>query len=191
MENLITYPLRLNDWQIADLESAFGRHGWKKSEVDKLTANGLLASVLQVVRGQASINLKRPPVDLRSDPYLPKDWSLISHRRANLWEFNPKKISLYLSGPQKNGIIAVNELREDLLQRKVFNANLLDYLLLYPELIPESWKGLELIFWGTIYQAPGGSLCVRYLRWWGDRWAWNYHWLSGSFIYTSPALIQL
>ena len=32
------------------------------------------------------------------------------------------------------------------------NANVLDYLLEHPELIPKKWKKYRIVFWGTIYR---------------------------------------
>jgi hypothetical protein len=39
-----------------------------------------------------------------------------------------------------------NSLREELIARPVFNANLLDYLLKNPHLIPAEWKGKDAFF---------------------------------------------
>ena len=69
------------------------------------------------------------------------------------------------------------------------NANILDYLLAHPELIPEEWKGKYIFFWGTIYRLSDGRLCVRYLIWNGSEWDWSYDWLDDDFNSDSPAAL--
>jgi len=73
----------------------------------------------------------------------------------------------------------------------VYNANLLDYLLAHPELIPDSWKGKAVFFWGKIYRVSSGRLYVRYLFFHGhgERWSWSYHWLDYDFDSDSPAAV--
>jgi len=46
------------------------------------------------------------------------------------------------------------------------NANVLDYLLAHPELIPEDWKNKYVFFWGTIYRySSGGLRSLPLLEW--------------------------
>lgn len=97
----------------------------------------------------------------------------------------------YLSPDQEAGRgIRGDKLREHLKSQPVFNANLLDYLLKNPTLIPEDWKGKLLFFWGTIYRCPDGNLCVRYLCWDGRRWGWDYHWLDNDWRSHCPAAVR-
>lgn len=44
--------------------------------------------------------------------------------------------------------------------KPALNATVLDYLFEFPELIPVSWEGLYVFFWGTIYRRHSG-LAVR------------------------------
>ena len=80
-----------------------------------------------------------------------------------------------------------NKLRKELANKDVLNANVLDYLLAHPELIPEEWKGKLIFFWGTIYRDSDGRLYVRYLRWGGSRWNSGYGWLDNGFYSGNPA----
>ena len=74
---------------------------------------------------------------------------------------------------QKGGEhIEFNKLHEELVEKPLLNANVLDYLLFNPVLIPEEWKRddqgntLCICFWGTIYRHDSGRfLCVRFLYW--------------------------
>jgi hypothetical protein len=106
-----------------------------------------------------------------------------------MFKFNPEKISLYLSKKQKKGSIEGNDLRKELANQPVFNANILDYLLAHPELIPEEWKGKYIFFWGTIYRYSDGNLYVRGLCWDGSEWHWYARWLVSAFMSVNPAAL--
>lgn len=92
--------------------------------------------------------------------------------------WGPSRVSLYLSERQKSGPYAGWQLEDELKDKPVLNANVLDYLLAHPDLIPEDWKGKRVYFWGTIYQVEGFGRHVRYLtfdeketnKW---RWYWD------------------
>jgi hypothetical protein len=81
----------------------------------------------------------------------------------------------------------------------VLNANVLDYLIEYPELIPEEWKTIKgVIFYGTIYKF-GSNECVRFLRWRAGRWDWDFididgwwgfHFDRGSRRYYPAAILR-
>ncbi len=129
-------------------------------------------------------------IDLDAAPFVPSGWKVEEHIRGGQLEWDSAKVALFLSEGQQNGkVIQGNQLREELKGRPVYNANLLDYLLAHPELIPESWKGKHICFWGTICRASVGRLCVRYLYWDGYRWDWDYLWLDNDFDDDSPAAV--
>jgi len=127
-------------------------------------------------------------INLSSYPYVPENFSLEEHVGEGLFEFSPNNVSLYLSGKQ-NGGIKGDELREVLVGEPVLNANVLDYLLAHQELIPESWKGKELYFWGTIYCHHNEGLCVRCLYWDDSKWSSIFGWLDVKFYPKSPAVL--
>ncbi len=127
-------------------------------------------------------------IDLDADPFVPKGWEVESHNKGGQFEWSPDKVRLHLSPNQQNGkIINGYKLREELATEPLFNANMLDYLLAHPELIPEEWKGKAIFFWGTIYRSSGGSLYVRHLYWDGGYWSWYYDWLDDCFDSDDPA----
>jgi hypothetical protein len=104
-------------------------------------------------------------------------------------EWNPAKVCLHLSPNQQSGkIIKGHKLRKELEKEPVLNANVCDYLLAHPELIPEEWKGKHIFFWGTIYRGSDGDLYVRYLYWCGSQWHWDYYWLGDDWSSDNPAL---
>lgn len=72
--------------------------------------------------------------------------------------------------------------------RKVLNANVLNHLLTFLELIPGSWAGLRIYFWGTIYQNPTGQLFVTYLDYREER-KMGIKSLSNSWFDKEPAAV--
>jgi hypothetical protein len=108
-----------------------------------------------------------------------------------------KRLQLYLDLGQKNGkYIEGNKLRKQLAGKPVLNANVLDYLLKNPQLIPDDWKKdgsgntCYIFFWGTIYRVSGGYLFVRYLYWDVGRWQWFARWLVFDWGSGSPAALR-
>jgi hypothetical protein len=113
-------------------------------------------------------------VDCDADPFVPDGWTVEEHRKGGQVDLNNISVELYLSKNQQGGKrIEGNALREELADKPVCNAKLLDFNLAHPELIPEEWKGKYILFWGTIYRDSGGFLCVRILYWSDGRWDWS------------------
>ncbi len=97
-------------------------------------------------------------VDLDADPFIPEGWKIESHTKGGKVQFNPNMVDLYLSDEQKKGSTEGNDLRKKIETKNPYNANLLDFYLAHPELIPESWKGKFIFFWGTIYRGDDNNL---------------------------------
>ena len=119
------------------------------------------------------IDCDAAPLASRNWSCSPRNWSVEDHIPGGQYEWEPKAISFYLSVKQRQdeGIEGV-ELRTELADKSVLNANVLDYLLAHPDLIPESWKWKSVFFWGTIYRTPDDILMVRCLFWCGQKWLW-------------------
>lgn len=181
--------LMLDVSQAAELKLAFRRNGWNNAEIKTLSEGDILADILKVIKGQAEIKMIERLIDCDSTPFIPKGWSVEEHKKGGLLKFDPAKIFLYLSKKQKKRIIGGHDLRKELSGKPVMNANVLDYLLVHPELIPEEWKGKAIFFWGTIYRDSDDSLCVRYLNWSSSRWDWGYYWLDNDFYSKPPAAL--
>ena len=131
-------------------------------------------------------------IDLDADPFLPEGWQVEEHKKGGQLEWDPTKVKLYLSENQRNNrVIQGNKLRAELANQPVLNANVLDYLLAHPELIPEECKGKAVFFWGTIYRNSDGVLCVRCLYWIGGGWRWHYsRWLGDGWYVDGPAALR-
>ncbi|OGZ09755.1 MAG: hypothetical protein A3D65_05515 [Candidatus Lloydbacteria bacterium RIFCSPHIGHO2_02_FULL_50_13] len=192
--------------QSAELDHAFERNGYAASDVKWLSQGSILAEVKRVRDGYAEIKLIEHVVNGAADPFVPTGWSIELHTKSGLMKLerrgahlylNGKKIVLFVSEKQQGGkTIRGRELREELSGKKVFNANVLDYLLAHPELIPESWKEKTngnttfIFFWGTIYRLSDGYLFVRCLLWLDGAWHWRSRWLGNDFYGHDPAALR-
>jgi len=141
-----------------------------------------------VIRGLSQIVEIEHVIYCDVDPFVPEGWKVERHKKGGFFKWDASKIKLYLSKNQKGDkYVQGHKLREELENQPVLNANVLDYLLAHPELIPEKWKGKYVFFWGTVYRFSDGCRCVRCLCWDGDRWHWGYFWLVNNFNCNRPA----
>lgn len=127
-----------------------------------------------------------PTIDTNKKPFTPDGWTVEKHIKGGKLDFDASKIELYVTEKQKDGYVKGEDLQKDLESKQVLNANVLDFLLKNPNLIPEKWKGKAVFFWGTIYRHSFGFLCVRCLFWDGTEWGWG-GWLGSDFGGDSPA----
>jgi len=165
------------------------REFWTKVGLGQITKQ-TMQEFLRSPR-QKTVRTRNTPhiIDCDANPFLPVGWKGIeSHKKGGMLEWNPTKVKLYLSPNQQDGkTIKGHNLRKELENEPVLNANVLDYLLAHPELIPEEWKEKYVYFWGTIYRDSVGRLCVRYLCFIGGRWRWGCDWLGIDRDSNSPA----
>lgn len=163
--------------------------GFSSDDVTKLRQFGNLSAIKSLLYGKAEISYSEHLIDCDVAPFIPDGWTVEEHKLGGQYKFSQDNISLYLSAKQNKGSIEGNKLRKELADKPVLNANVLDYLLAHPEVIPEEWKGKYLFFWGTIYRNSRGDLCVRYLYWYGSQWYWLYRWLDDDFDSDNPAVL--
>lgn len=173
-----------------DLKAAFKRNGWSTEEVKRACAGDFFGKIHPVLLGRAEVTYPEHLVDLDADPFVPSGWAVEEHQRGGSFKLDPVKIKLCLS-PHQQGEkwIDGHKLREELKKQRVYNANLLDYLIAHPHLIPEDWKGKFVFFWGTTYRDSDGRLSVRCLCWDGDAWFWRCYWLDGRWHVSRPAAV--
>ena len=173
--------------------------GWEPADFTKLAQNEEGArQVLAFLRGHARIEIVTHVIDCAVAPFVPEGWMVapaneqIASRFTGeiVWGPETTPVAFHLdAGQQGDGRVVGNELRKRLAGQRVLPANVLDYLLAHPQLIPESWKGQYLFFWGTVYRDAGGGLCVRDLYWDGDAWDWDCFWLVDDFDSSNPAAV--
>ena len=128
-------------------------------------------------------------IDCNTAPFVPENWSVEQHIKGGLITFDSTKITLWLSDQQKNGRVTGYELRQELTNKPVLNANVLDYLLAHQKEIPEEWKNQYTFFWSTIYRDSDGDVVVRCLVWDGSQWRWGFSWLDIDFGSDRPAAL--
>ena len=186
----------------AKLKVAFARNGWTPELIDAACEGDKLGQFKQVLLGHAAINVLEHVMDCDADPFQPwqKDgWTVEEHQKGGSFKWDSAQVAFHLSSGQKGDkYIEGNKLRKELSDKgiPVLNANVLDYLLKNPHLIPEEWKRdgkgntRYIFFWGTIYRRRGGGLYVRYLCWRGGRWRWGYCWLDDDFYGLDPAAVR-
>ena len=128
-------------------------------------------------------------IDSSKKPNIPyDDWTIESHD-TSLGKIDPTKIELYLDESQKSGYIEGNKLLGKLKDKPVLNATVLDYLFEHQELIPESWKGKYVYFWGTVYHGSSGNLYVRCLYFYDGAWRRDSDWLDIGWFGSAPAAL--
>ena len=200
--------LMLDVGQACELKAAFRRESsgeseWTNAKIKALCERrGLLTQVLDVLEGRAEI--KPYVVDLDAAPFTPDGWRVLSHKQGGQWKYDATKVVLYESErlsvdwsrddypPRVDGI----KLYQELESQMVMNANLLDFYLAHPHLIPENWGNRHVFFWGTIYYAgPDESIIpcnfngVRCLYWKCGEWRSYHRWLDESWGLLEPAVL--
>jgi len=198
-DSVIDGKISLTDEQIGKLQRKLNEtiRQIKSGTIDYEETIGVMQNIiiegkapihLSVIKGTHEIKPIEHIINLDADPFIPPGWTVVEHKKGGLWKWN-SRITLHLSRKQKKGLITGHDLRKELADLPVLNANVLDYLWEHPELIPENWKGKAVFFWGTIYRDSDGYLFVRYLYWNGSRWRRYYSWLDGGFSAFSPAAL--
>ncbi len=143
-----------------------------------------------ILSGRATIAYSEHVIDLDADPRIPYEgWKVEEHKKGGQFKWDASKVQLFLHSKQQGGSIEGNKLRKELANQPVYNANLLDYLLDNPHLIPEEWKGKAVCFWGTIYRDSGDDLCVRCLVWNGGHGGHDGYWLGNGFGADDPSAV--
>ena len=164
-----------------EFEITMRKAGWETGDVARVSQDEeLCRNILAAVRGHAVIAPLGHVINCDAAPFVPEGWSVVEHKRGGLFAFNSDRIAmLYLSQVQMNGeSIGGPELRKELEDKPVMNANVLDFLRKHPCFIPKDWKWKAVSFWGTIYRRSGDILCVRHLYWSGTWWEWGERWLE-------------
>lgn len=135
-------------------------------------------------------------INCSATPHVPDGWSIqpedqIASHFTGEFIWSPDKVRLHLDPAQEGGgyIVGV-ELAKKLEGQPVLPANVLDYLLNHPELIPSDWRGKAVFFWGTVYCVEDGNLYVRCLCWNDGHWSWHYYRLGRDWHSLHPAAVS-
>jgi hypothetical protein len=178
-------------FNLLSIEITAKKVGLNEGDFIDLTNENLLRSLRGVIRGTHQILPIPHIIDCDADPFIPDGWKVEDHQKGGIWQWDKNKISLYWSKFQKKSqSINGDDLRKELENKPVLNANVLDYLLKHTELIPKEWKDKYVFLWGTTYRDSCDDLCVRGLYWSGDCWNWNYRWLYNGWDSTSLVVLR-
>jgi hypothetical protein len=175
----------------SDLLRALEAAGYSEADIARLLRDDLLANLLPVVRGKAVV-MEGHIIDCDADPFLPDGWkSVESNRKHGQLLWSPDKVELWLSQEQhRDDKIVDRYLWDKLLEQSLLNANVLDYLLKHPYLIPKEWRGKWVYFWGTVYLDRSSSLSVRCLKLkHRGQCLWDYNWIKEYFGGNDPAAV--
>ncbi|MFC1632935.1 hypothetical protein ACFL1U_02220 [Patescibacteria group bacterium] len=166
------------------LGDALENADYSAGDVNKLRSDhDLLMKIKAVQKGVAEIVFIKHVIDLDADPFVPEGWTYDRHIAQGQFEWDPTRIELFQSEEQKQRMISPQSVRKALRGMPVLNANLLDYLLAHPELYPEVWGDMQVIFWGTVYCSPNGGFYVRYVRRWMGK-------LETEYIHVDSPLVN-
>ncbi|MEK7576751.1 MAG: hypothetical protein AAB482_03600 [Patescibacteria group bacterium] len=187
--------IMLDVGQANELKLAFRRAGYTNADIKKMCKGDVLAQMLPVIRSFGKVDVVSNIIDCDANPSIPQGWHVEEHRKGGELKWDPAKVKFYLSSSQMNGkVVEGNKLRLELEHEPVLNANISDYLLAHPNLIPDEW-GLDedgnvrhIFFWGTIYGIYEGELFVRCICRCVGKWEAKYYWLGHNFNKANPAV---
>ncbi len=178
--------------QMNQLADRLEERGFTPDEVTKLGQFENLSEVRGLFRGTHELKQVKHVIDCDADPFCPDGFKVEKHRKGGQLEWGVSKIQFYLLKGQRDGSwVYDNELLKELTDKPLLNANVLDYLLKNPHLIPKEWESKYVFFRGTIYRDSGDDLVVRCLHWHGDEWGWNCARLGGYFRGDGPAALPV
>lgn len=192
----------------------FGGVLWEATKISGSRSEKLLASALdlvaqksrtrrewadhlqQFVFGQPTAQDLTFTIDFDAKTFIPVGWEVreedqLPNRVRGQVDWDPSKVKLYFAPTQQGGNpIQGHKLREELKDQPVYGAQMLDFLLANPQLIPEELKGEFWFFWDTIYRRSDGNLYVRCLDWHQGQWDWSYSGLGQIWDIQNPAAIS-
>lgn len=185
----------------AKLKQAVVRNGITDlADIDWLCQGDNIANVRRLRQGHVQLVVPEHLIDCDADPFNPwakGGFTIEEHQKGSQWKFDPKEVKFFLANGQKDGkVLEGNKLRKELAGKPVLNANVLDYLLANPHLIPDEWKKdgqgntRHIFFWGTVYRRRDGILFVRCLCWSDGIWYWSSLWLGDDWFGYNPAAVR-
>lgn len=174
---------------VADFCRAWERVGGTPNELASLVVKKRAMKMLRkFANGQARIVSVDHVICCDEDPHVPDGFKTEEHRKSGKFKWNSDNATLFLVDSQRgDNQTTGHELRKELVDQPVMCAHTLDYLVNNPTLIPESWQGQVVVFWGTIYRDCNGKLCVGYLDFIRGFWCRKYLNLDEMFAHYAPA----
>ncbi|MEI6836110.1 MAG: hypothetical protein WCK59_04730 [Candidatus Falkowbacteria bacterium] len=133
---------------------------------------------LGTARGTHQIKEIEHEVNCDESPMVIQYWKVVNHKKRGLFKFKLSKLSLFkfkkLSGENE----VQYGLRKESMNTLFLNANVLDYLLAHPHLIPNEWvTEKKIVFRGTAYYNHDEGICFRALSWDSLKGSWGWCWI--------------
>ena len=155
--------------------------GQIEATVNKL---GGMEGMQDFLAGKSKFIIADPIIDCDADPFvnvhpIPKyTWRVVSHRKHGYLKWDPAHVELWY--PENRNDWKLGPYREVIKRMPALNANVLDFLLKNPHLIPDSWQtegnGGNIVFWGTVYLDYMDRKFVRCLSYVVNKW------IGGEYI---------
>ncbi len=142
--------------------------------MDKL---GGINAVMAVLMDKAVLTYKQHVIYLGTPILHPLGYKISRHNGGDPLVWEPKNLHLYQNPAQQGEAVSVRVLYEDLPDdTTLLNANVFDYLIKNPELIPEEWQQDEdgsdrtILFPGTVYYDGDKNYFVRAMKFNAGKW---------------------
>lgn len=147
---------------MSKLAEALEKLGVTDEEIIKLTDPDKINAIKALLDGKnektenkeeiTSSVIDYPMFDGNIKPLVPEGLELVSNVRTGCYNFSELKINYYVSPKQteKRRWWQSRNFRSEV-EGRSYNAAMIDYLLLYPALIPLEMKGKITLFFGSIY----------------------------------------
>lgn len=160
--------IMLDVGQAQDLKMAMRRNNFDNKALHALVEGRMLSRVGSVIKGTSEIvNTQYIAIDCSTQPTTPEGFVIHSSLNCGWFRWDSSKLKLFVSEEQKkSGSIRSLDLVKITKQFDLVPSNILDFLLLHPHLIPESWWGEhnQVGFWGTKFKClKQDGMFVRYL----------------------------
>lgn len=130
--NVLTFDVAL----AAKLKRSWRRAGGTEYDLDLLAESDQLALIMQVLRGHAEIQLVTHVIDANKRP-MESYYKISKHEEQG--EITWSEAGHTVLGENEERIFVP------------YNGTVLEYLVEYPILIPNEWKGHKVLFLGTKY----------------------------------------
>lgn len=148
----------------ARIKGEFGSKGtnWTEEDLRRLCEGGVIPQLWKVLNGKAKIiECDDTLIDCDAEPVIPSWYAVEKHEKGGQLIWDPKKVGVHIIQPAKGKSITFGEILPlELANKPVLNVNVRDYLIHRKYLIPNEWKGLTVVFPGTILRCEQNRFCV-------------------------------
>lgn len=126
-------------------------------------------------------------VDCDTPPFTPPTFEVGDHKRNGPFLWSASRVQLWQASfqqvPRPLPATGPRELYHLTKRRRTLNANVLDFLLENPSLIPSEWEGKGIVFWGTTYRRRHTNEYVVAVLYQGNgQWERSLHEIGAAWL---------